>query len=131
MILLIILVSIFTGCQSVELEEGGAYSDVVLYQADTALDNTVSTMEQFQKWAARNPLYLAQNMRARAMLDKVNQELDGIAEPDEILVQAVMARDLYATTISDRNLENLNDKLMMVNTLAQALLPLLFPDGEI
>ena len=123
---------LFAGCQTNRnLEPGGAYSDVILYNADTIIDDTISTMEAFQMWAARNQLYISQNDRARQLLGKVNLELDGIANPDEILVQAVMARDLYAVTVSDKDLKSLQSKLTLVNELARALLPIAFPDGKI
>lgn len=123
---------ILAGCASNRtLEPGGAYDSLVLFQADTILDQTVATMETYQQWAARNPQYLAQSQSARLLLEKINRELDGLAEPNEILVQAIQARDLYAQAASPANASTLQGKLELVRQLTLQLLPLMFPDGEI
>lgn len=129
---LLFALCLFPGCVTNRtLEPGGAYDSIVLYQADTIIDQTVATMEAYQQWAARNPAYLEQSQSAKLLLTKINAELDGTANPDEIIVQAIQARDLYAQLRTPDSIETLQGKLELVRQLALQLLPVMFPDGEI
>ena len=124
-------VLLLTGCVSRTLAPDGVYQDIILYQADSIVDQTVITMEAYQAWAVRNPAYLADSQTAGRLLAIVNAELDGIAKPNEILVQAIQARDLYAQIKSVDTANSLQHAVELVRQLSTQLLPVMFPDGEI
>lgn len=120
------------GCQTNrQLEPGGPYEDIVLFQADSIIDQTVITMEALQGWAKRNPTAVMMNQEVDRLLKTVNAELDGVAQDGEILVEAVRARDAYELLSNQTTANDLQMKLRLVTELSRQILPILFPDGEI
>ena len=110
------------GCGSIgQLDPAGVYEgDRILSAAEKTANETVAVIEDVQAWAQRNAAYVESNPKVRAMVGKLTREIDGVAEPGEVLVELYRARDAYVIARDLASQNALDDRLAQARVLLEA-----------
>ena len=109
-LLLLAMLMVHTGCQSTRLQEGGAYNDPVLFNADRTITGSYRILDSFLKWEHTN----------RPLLPpEVTQAADHVRENARQWTQsAINLREAYAANPTEETRSRLDQAL----TLLQAAL---------
>lgn len=121
------------GCPgSKTLEQGGPYQSIIMYQADYAVDQFERASNAFLNWCDRNPHVAETTPEVKAMRDYIKKAFDGVAEPDEPLVQYFRAKDIWlAMGQGEEGLDDFQRKLRAVQALTTELIILIAGDKQL
>jgi hypothetical protein len=124
---------IFSGPRT--LDPAGPYQgDAILWAADGLIVEVRDAYGTVQNLAARNPDVVAHSAALSQLLLRVERELDGRYEPDEVLPNLVKYRDAYAAIPVETNAAPLQAQVSIARVLldqTRDLIPaLLAPQPE-
>ena len=128
---LLLMASLFlAGCPTTDrtLDPAGPYGgDRVLFELDTAIDETTETIDAVLQWAERNQAFVNSRPDVAEKVAKVRAEVDGVPHPQETLIRLHSIRDAYliAKTATP---EDVREEIRLGRTLletARSLLTLL------
>jgi hypothetical protein len=126
-----VAMGLLVGCTARTLDAAGPYrGDAILYHADGVIIELASTYQTIAGLAARNPDVVANSAALTTLVSRVERELDGDPQPDEVLTQLIAARDAYAGRATPENASALQGQLSAARALLEhvrTLLPALLP----
>jgi len=107
---------IFTGQRT--LDPAGPYQgDAILWAADGLIIEVRDAYGTVQNLAARNPDVVANSAALSQLVQRVERELDGRYEPDELLPNLVKYRDAYAAIPVETNATPLQAQVSIARVL--------------